>query len=38
VLLDVFGRLDPKTALEMEKSRVVARMFTEQVSGQKVGV
>jgi hypothetical protein len=34
-LLDLFGRLDAKTLLETERGRVIARLVTEQVGGEK---
>jgi hypothetical protein len=34
-LLDLFGRLDAKTLLETERGQVLARVVTEQVSGEK---
>jgi hypothetical protein len=33
-LLDIFGRLDAKTLLETEITRVAARLVREQVGGQ----
>jgi hypothetical protein len=33
-LLDLFGRLDAKTVLETESGRVLARIVSEQVSGE----
>jgi hypothetical protein len=34
-LLDLFGRVDAKRALESEKGRVFARIVEEQVGGEK---
>ena len=34
-LLDLFGRLDAKTLLETERGRVIARLVTEQVGGER---
>jgi hypothetical protein len=35
-LLDIFGRVDAKTALESERGRVLAKVITEQVGGEQV--
>jgi hypothetical protein len=34
-LLDIFGRVDAKTMLETERGRVLGRIITEQVLGEK---
>jgi hypothetical protein len=36
-LLDIFGRLDAKTALESERGRFFDRIVREQVGGEKTG-
>jgi hypothetical protein len=38
LMLDVFGRLDPKTALEAERSKTIKQIFREQVGGEQTGV
>lgn len=37
LLLDYFGRLDAKTLLETERSRLAARLVREQVGGENAG-
>jgi hypothetical protein len=37
-LLDLFGRLDAKKVLEIERAALQARVVTEQVGGEPVGV
>jgi hypothetical protein len=36
-LLDLFGRIDAKTVLETETGRVLARIVSEQVGGERTG-
>ena len=36
-LLDFFGRVDAKTVLETERSRLAARLAREQVGGERTG-
>ena len=36
-LLDIFGRIDARTFLETERTRVFARLVREQVGGEKTG-
>ncbi len=36
-LLDIFGRVDAKRALESERGAVVSRLMREQVGGEKAG-
>jgi hypothetical protein len=36
VLLDVFGRVDAKAALETERGHLVARLVREQVTGERI--
>ena len=36
-LLDLFGRVDAKTVLELDRGRVMSRLVREQVSGEDVG-
>jgi len=37
VLLDLFGRIDSKAVLEIERERLQTRVMREQVAGQRVG-
>jgi hypothetical protein len=34
LILDVFGRLDPKSLLETERHKAVKQLFREQVGGE----
>jgi hypothetical protein len=38
LLLDLFGRIDAKTLLESEQTRLKARIVKEQVGGEPVTV
>jgi hypothetical protein len=37
LLMDLFGRIDPKTMLETERARYAARLVREQVGGEPMG-
>ena len=37
LLLDLFGRFDPKTVLETERGKGIRRLFREQVGGEQTG-
>jgi hypothetical protein len=37
LMLDIFGRLDAKTALGTERMRAMGRLFREQVGGEQPG-
>ncbi len=37
LLLDIFGRLDPKTLLETGRRKATRRLFREQVGGEQTG-
>jgi hypothetical protein len=37
VLLDLFGRIDAKAILEIERERLQAQLMRAQVSGERVG-